>query len=104
MTAAVDQRLVQECRDLAEAWAPLLRRLASPDRLLILLWLAGTSSTVRELEAVTGMRQSLVSYHLKGLRDAGLVAVTAVGRSNRYSLASSELDQLADLLGRLVPR
>jgi DNA-binding transcriptional ArsR family regulator len=98
MTARVDPAVVVECRGFADAWAPVLHGLGNADRLLIVLWLAGTSSTVRELEAVTGLRQSLVSYHLKALREAGLVTATAVGRANRYQLASPELDKLADLL------
>jgi DNA-binding transcriptional ArsR family regulator len=91
--------VLDECRRLADAWAPVLRGMANPDRLLIVLWLADTSSTVRELEAVTGLRQSLVSYHLKALREAGLVTATAVGRANRYRLANPELNKLAELLG-----
>jgi DNA-binding transcriptional ArsR family regulator len=47
------------------------------------------------------LSQSLVSYHLRALRDAGLVTATASGRSNRYRLARSDLDQLATLIGRL---
>ena len=99
MFPGVDPKVVAECRGMAETWAPVLRGIANPDRLLIVLWLAGTSSTVRELETVTGLRQSLVSYHLKALRDAGLVTVTAVGRANSYRLANPQLDRLADLLG-----
>lgn len=91
--------VVAECRSLAGSWAPVLRGLANPDRLLIVLWLAGTASTVRDLEKVTGLRQSLVSYHLAELRDAGLVTATAVGRSNEYRLANPELDTLAEVLG-----
>ena len=68
---------------------------------VIVLWLAGSSCSVRELEQVTGLSQSLVSYHLRELRDAGLVASTAAGRSNRYRLSSVELDQLAGLIGGL---
>jgi DNA-binding transcriptional ArsR family regulator len=57
--------------------------------------------SVRELEQVTGMSQSLVPYHLDELRQAGLVESTAAGRKNRYRLTSADLDQLATLLGRL---
>ena len=78
-----------------------LRALANEERLLIALWLAGSTCTVRELERVTGMSQSLVSYHLRELREAGLVASSANGRSNRYRLASSDLDQLAGVIGGL---
>jgi len=90
---------LEECRRLAVTWAPALRALGSPERLLIVLWLAGTTSSVRDLEKVTGLGQSLVSYHLRELRDAGLVTATANGRSNHYSLSSSDLDKLALLLG-----
>jgi DNA-binding transcriptional ArsR family regulator len=55
----------------------------------------------RELEHVTGLRQSLVSYHLGQLREAGLVVASVQGRSNR--LARAELDQLAGLIGTLEP-
>jgi DNA-binding transcriptional ArsR family regulator len=92
---------IRECRRLADTWAPVLRGLANPDRLLIVLWLADTTSTVRELEAVTGLSQSLVSYHLRTLRDAGLVTSTAVGRANAYRLAHPDLDKLATLVGSL---
>ncbi len=92
---------IEECRRIAASWAPVLRALASKERLLIALWLAGTECTVRELEQVTGMRQSLVSYHLHELGKAGLVSASPVGRSNRYRLAHADLDQLAALIGTL---
>lgn len=92
---------VEECRHLASSWAPVLQALANEERLLIVLWLAGATCSVRELEEVTGLGQSLVSYHLRTLREAGLVAATASGRSNRYRLAHADLDQLASLIGNL---
>lgn len=98
---SIDATILEECRTLATDWAPVLRALAHPERLLIVLWLANTSSTVRQLEQVTGLRQSLVSYHLRALSDAGLVRATPQGRANHYRLASDELDQLAALLGAL---
>jgi DNA-binding transcriptional ArsR family regulator len=94
---------LEECRRIAATWAPVLQALANEERLLIALWLAGSECTVRELEEVTGMRQSLVSYHLQELRNAGLVTSTAVGRSNRYRLAGADLDRLATLIGNLKP-
>jgi DNA-binding transcriptional ArsR family regulator len=94
---------LEECRQIAATWAPVLRALANEERLLIVLWLAGSECTVRELEDVTGMGQSLVSYHLAELRNAGLVTSTSVGRSNRYRLAAKDLDRLATLVGNLRP-
>jgi DNA-binding transcriptional ArsR family regulator len=101
VVSEVDPTVVEECRRLASSWAPALRALAHEDRLLIALWLAGSTCSVRELEQVTGLGQSLVSYHLRELRDAGLVTVTARGRSNRYRLANAELDQLAVVIGNM---
>jgi DNA-binding transcriptional ArsR family regulator len=98
---AVDPAVLADCQRLAITWAPVLQALANPERLLIVLWLAGTSSSVRELERVTGLGQSLVSYHLRSLRDAGLVTATAEGRANRYRLADADLDKLALLVGNL---
>lgn len=98
-----DPAAVEECRRLASSWAPVLRALAHEERLLIALWLAGSACSVRELERVTGLSQSLVSYHLRELRQAGLVTATASGRSNRYRLAHGDLDQLATLIGTLEP-
>jgi DNA-binding transcriptional ArsR family regulator len=93
--------VLDECRALASTWAPVLRALGNGERLLIVLWLADTASTVRELEKVTGLTQSLVSYHLAALKKADLVTATAVGRSNRYQLAHPGLNRLAVLLGSL---
>ena len=93
---------LEHCRRLASSWAPVLRALGNEERLLIALWLAGADCSVRELEAVTGLSQSLVSYHLAALRDAGLVTASASGRNNRYRLARADLDQLATLIGNLA--
>jgi DNA-binding transcriptional ArsR family regulator len=96
-----DPETVDACCTLAAEWVPTLRALAHPERLLISLWLAESSATVRDLERVTGLSQPLVSYHLRALRDAGLVTLTAVGRANVYRLANADLDKLATLLGNL---
>jgi DNA-binding transcriptional ArsR family regulator len=103
MAAVPAKAELEECRRIAASWAPILRALANEERLLIALWLAGSECSVRELQQVTGLSQSLVSYHLRELRSAGLVSASAVGRSNRYRLARGDLDQLAALIGNLEP-
>lgn len=97
----IDLNEVEECRRIAAVWAPTMRALGHEERLLVVLWLAGGSRSVRELEQATGMSQSLVSYHLRELREAGLVTASAQGRSNRYRLAGSDLDKVATLIGEL---
>ena len=96
-----DPATVEECRRLADSWAPALQALANRDRLLIALWLADNSCSVRDLERVTGLSQSLVSYHLRALREAGLVRATSAGRANIYRLTHPDLDKLAALMGSL---
>ena len=103
MSTVIATSELEECRRIAATWAPILRALANEERLLIALWLAESECSVRELEQVTGMSQSLVSYHLRELRGAGLVSASAVGRSNRYRLSRGDLDQLASLIGSLEP-
>lgn len=95
--------VLEECRALATTWAPVLKTFGHAERLLIVLWLADTASTVRELQHVTGLSQSTVSYHLATLRGAGLVVAAAEGRSNRYRLAHPGLSRVAALLGNLGP-
>lgn len=97
----IDPSDIEECRRIAADWAPTLRALGNEDRLLIVLWLAGGSRSVRELERATGLSQPLVSYHLRGLRDAGLVTASAEGRSNRYRLRPAELDRVALMIGNV---
>jgi DNA-binding transcriptional ArsR family regulator len=53
-------------------------------------------------EAGDGMSQQLVSYDLRELRTAGLVAASVEGRSSRYRLSCSELGDLVSLIGRLA--
>lgn len=63
-----------------------MRALADEHRLAILLRLAQRPHTVVELTEAFGFGQTLVSHHLKALRETGLVSVAPIGRSNRYSL------------------
>jgi len=92
---------LEEYRRVGASWAPVLRALANEERLVIALVLAGQSCSVRELERMTGMSQQLVSYHLRELREADLVTASPEGRSNRYRLCCSDLDELVGLIARL---
>ena len=53
---------------------------------------------VTELVELTGMEQSLVSHHLRSLRDCGLVRSRRHGKKVLYSTSSSDV---ADLLSRI---
>lgn len=82
--------------------APVLKALSDERRLTILLAVADRRSSVTELVAATGMGQTLVSHHLKSLRDNGLVTATPVGRSNVYSLCCEAMAEPIALLSALA--
>lgn len=82
--------------------APVLKALSDENRLTILLAVADRESSVTELTAATGLGQTLVSHHLKALRENGLVVVTPVGRSNVYSLCCEAMAEPIALLSTLA--
>ena len=84
--------------------APVLKALSDENRLTILLAIADRESSVTELMATTGMSQTLVSHHLKSLRQNGLVIATPVGRSNVYSLCCDAIAEPIALLSMLSTR
>ena len=81
--------------------APLFAALADPTRLAILDRLRSGERCVGELCGDTAAAQSLMSFHLKTLRDAGLVFARKEGRTVWYAIDPSgvaRLDRLVTLL------
>jgi len=73
----------------------LLAVVADPVRWRLLAHLAdGTTRCVCDLQPVVGVATNLLSYHLKVLRDAGLVASARRGRWIDYTIAPDALDRL----------
>lgn len=64
----------------------LLRLLAEPTRLRLLLLLGHEPLTVAELTSVTRLTQSRISSHLARLRKAGLVVDGGPDNDNRYTV------------------
>jgi ArsR family transcriptional regulator len=81
--------------------APLFAALADSTRLAILERLRLGERCVVELCADVGAGQSLISFHLKVLRDAGVVFARRDGRTVWYTLDPSGLARL-DRLVRLL--
>jgi len=77
--------------------------LSDPTRLRILEWLTAGERCVCELQADLDAAQSRLSFHLKTLRDAGLIRGRRAGRWMFYSTVASELEGLAAALGELHP-
>ena len=64
-----------------------LKVLADQTRLAVVRLLIGDSMTVSELNETLGVEPTLLSHHLRVLRDAGIVQHLREGRSIRYSIS-----------------
>lgn len=81
-----------------------LAALADPVRLRIINVLAGGSRCVCDLHARVPVAANLLSYHLRVLREAGLVTATRRGRWVDYRLDGGGFDALwADASAAGVP-
>ncbi|REE99933.1 regulatory ArsR family protein [Thermomonospora umbrina] len=74
----------------ARRLVPKLKALADEHRVVLALLLAERPRTVKELQEATGLSQTLISHHLKPLREQALVKVMPRGRSNVYALCCEE--------------
>ena len=68
--------------------AAKLRVLSDPTRLAVMRMLGRAPRVVGELVAALGIEQSLLSHHLRVLREAGLVRSESEGQCRRYSIVS----------------
>jgi ArsR family transcriptional regulator len=80
----------------------LLHSLADRHRLRILNMLvrAGAPVCVCEFTAELELPQQNISYHLKQLVDAGVIARQRRGRYSYYALVEGVLNQIAELVGQ----
>jgi DNA-binding transcriptional ArsR family regulator len=67
--------------------AQKLKVLSDPTRLAVLETLMSGPKHVGEINEVLQVEQSLLSHHLKVLREAGLVCATRDGKAVLYELA-----------------
>jgi len=86
---------------MATSIVKILRVVADPNRLRILLLLKAEELSVAELQEILVMGQSTISTHLSQLKQAGLVEDRRIGKNSLYRLTiGNENDVLADLLAR----
>jgi ArsR family transcriptional regulator, zinc-responsive transcriptional repressor len=79
-----------------DAASELLKTLAAPVRLAILVELRESPRCVHELVDTLEVSQPLVSQHLRVLRAARLVAAARRGREVEYSLADEHVAHIVD--------
>ena len=77
------------------------RALGDRKRLRVLQLLGGGERCVCELAVVIGAKQPLLSFHLKTLREAGLVVATRRGTWIYYGLNEDALSELGGFLDEL---
>jgi ArsR family transcriptional regulator len=77
----------------------ILRAVAEPNRLRILLLLRGEELSVAEMQEILAMGQSTISTHLSQLKQAGLVEDRRAGKSSLYRLASQAVEEVEVLKG-----
>jgi len=82
--------------------AGALRMLADPVRAAILDLLAAEELCVCHLQEELPAKQTLVSHHLRALRDAGLVESEQAGRYTYYRLSPGALREVQQALDDLA--
>jgi ArsR family transcriptional regulator, arsenate/arsenite/antimonite-responsive transcriptional repressor len=82
----------------------LLKAMADPLRLQVLEALGGGERCVCELTSELDLAQSKLSFHLKVLREAGLIEARDEGRWVYYSLRTDAIEQLRGWLGDLAAK
>lgn len=89
-----------------EDLAKLFKILGDANRLRILFAIEHGESSVSEVIERTGLSQTLVSFHLKALRDADLVKTDRQGAFIFYRLTKATLidliDKFKDYLGETI--
>lgn len=86
---------VYEQRTLLEA-GELLRALAAPVRIAIVLQLRASERCVHELVETLGVAQPLISQHLRVLKSAGVVCGQRHGREVVYRLVDEHLAHIVE--------
>lgn len=83
--------------------ATLFHALSDETRIAVLQLLRDGERCVCELQDELGAAQSRLSFHLKVLRDAGLLLHRKEGRWSYYAIATARLAEAHDLLVSLRP-
>lgn len=82
----------------------LFHALSDSTRLAALEMLRGGEKCVCELQDQLDVAQSRLSFHLKVLKDAGLVSDRREGRWSYYAIAPDALAEAHDLVVQFLPR
>src|SRR5690349_5001740 len=84
-----------------KALLAVFHALSDQTRLSIVKRLAGGERCVCDLQDLLDAAQSRLSYHLKTLKDAGLISDRREGRWVHYSLVPGALDAVVTFMGEM---
>ena len=101
-SAAVADALEPAAEIAADRARQLLKALADPIRLDVVQALSGGERCVCDLTEQLGLAQSRLSFHLRVLREAGLIEAREQGRWVYYSLRPHALAQLQSWLSGIA--
>ncbi len=93
----MDTQMIESAREATG----FLKALANENRLMILCYLAEGEKSVSELEGLLGIRQPTLSQQLARLRVEGLVRTRRDAKMIYYSLGSSEVGLIIQLMYKL---
>lgn len=82
--------------------ATVFHALSDETRLAVLDLLRGGEQCVCDLQSAVGAAQSRLSFHLRVLKDAGLVTDRKAGRWSYYALNADRVADVAESLGELA--
>lgn len=100
---ALSSRTVRKAAGARARSAQLFHALSDETRLAILALLRDGERCVCELQADLDAAQSRLSFHLKVLRDAGLVTDRREGRWSYYTIAPVALAEAHDAVASMQP-
>jgi ArsR family transcriptional regulator len=80
----------------------MFKILGDENRWKILKILAKKPTCVCKIEASLGLRQNLVSHHLKVLKEAGFIENCRCGKNNFYSLNTKKIKEVINMISKLI--
>ena len=87
-----------------DSLARLFKLLSDPNRIRILFAIGKEKKSVSEIMSETSLSQTLVSFHLRPLRESGIVAAERKGPFIYYSVSEPVLIDLLISLAGVSPR
>lgn len=78
---------------MTETLAKTFKVFGDTNRLEIVLYIGKKARSVSEIVKCTGLSQSLVSFHLRTLREANIVTTERKGPFIHYSLSDSKINE-----------